>query len=92
MIVWEISLGTLLTLGTVLVSAAGFYWKQNYDSKEIKEDIRDIKDDIKILNKLIIESAILTKDIIYLKDRVELFERRFDKVLDYLRRDGHNID
>ncbi len=92
MIVWEISLGTLITLVTVIFAGAGFYWRQTYDASVIKEDIRDIKEDIKILNKLIIESAILTKDVLFLKDRLELFERRFDKVLDYLRRDGHGID
>jgi len=30
MIVWEISLGAVITLLTVLFAAAGFYWKQNY--------------------------------------------------------------
>jgi len=92
MIVWEISLGAVITLLTVLFAAAGFYWKQNYDAKEIKSDIKDIKEDIKILNKLIIESAILTKDVIYLKDRIDLFERRFDKVLEYMRKQGHGLD
>ncbi len=91
MIVWEISLGTIVTLITLLFVESGFYWKTTFDAKEIKSDIRDIKEDIKILNQVIISSAILTKDVSYLRERIELFERRFDKVLDYLRKGGHEI-
>ena len=91
MIVWEISLGTIVTLITLLFVASGFYWKTTFDAKEIKGDIKDIKEDIKILNQLVIGSAVLTKDVSYLKDRIDLFERRFDKVLEYLRKGGHEV-
>lgn len=91
MIVWEISIGTIVTLITLLFVASGFYWKTTFDAKEIKSDVKDIKEDIKILNQLVIGSAVLTKDVSYLKDRIDLFERRFDKVLEYLRRGGHDL-
>jgi len=92
MIVWEISLGAVITLLTVLFAAAGFYWKQNYDAKEIKSDIKDIKEDIKILNKLIIESAILTKDVIYLKDRIDLLNVDLIRFWNIWRKQGHGLD
>ena len=92
MIVWEISLGTLITLATVLFAGAGFYWRQTYDSKIIKDDIADIKADIRILNKVVVDMAVQTQRTDNLLERLSLFERRFDKVLDYLRRGGHSVD
>jgi hypothetical protein len=92
MIVWEISLGTIITLVTILFTASGFVWKQTIDSAQIKGDIRDIKDDIKILNKLAIESAVLRQEVKNLDNRLDLFERRFDKVLEYIKIRGMSVD
>ena len=92
MIVWEISLGTLLTTATILFAIAGFYWKQTIDSTQIKEDIQDIKADLKALNKVIIDMAVQTQRVDNLMSRLDLFERRFDKVLEYIKIHGMSVD
>ena len=92
MIVWEISLGTLVTSATVLFTVAGFYWRQTLDSKQLKEDIHDIKADLRVLNKVIVDMAVQTQRLDSLYDKVILFERRFDKVLEYIKIHGMSVD
>jgi hypothetical protein len=91
MIVWEISIGTIITLVSMLFVASGFFWRTTYDSKEIKSDIKDIKEDIKVLNKLAIESAVLRQEIKNLDNRLDLFEHRFDKVLEFIKIKGMTV-
>ena len=92
MIVWEISLGSLLTSIPILFAIAGFYWKQTLDAKQIKDDVADIKIDLKTLNKVIIDMAVQTQRTDSLVDRLNLFERRFDKVLEYIKIHGMSVD
>lgn len=55
---WTLSIGTLLTVVTIIFTAASVYWKFEYNSSEVKADIQDIKADLKQLNKVIIDLAL----------------------------------
>ena len=92
MIVWDISLGTIVTTATILFAVAGFYWKQTLDSQQIKEDVQEIKGDLKVLNKVIIDMAVQTQRLDNQAERLTLFERRFDKVLEYIKIHGMSVD
>ena len=92
MIVWDISLGTIVTTATILFTVAGFYWKQTLDAQQIKEDVQEIKGDLKVLNKVIIDMAVQTQRLDNQAERLTLFERRFDKVLEYIKIHGMSVD
>ena len=92
MIVWEISLGTIVTTATVLFTVAGFYWRQTLDSQQIKSDVQEIKGDLKVLNKVVIDMAVQTQRLDNQAERLTLFERRFDKVLEYIKIHGMSVD
>lgn len=58
MIDWTINFGHLITIALILFSGAGFYYRQVFDSKVFKEDIVEIKSDLKILNKVVTDVAL----------------------------------
>ncbi len=80
MIEWTISLGSILTLIFIVFSGVGFYWRQVYDAKEFKEDITEIKLDIKILNKVIIDMALQTERLNNISKRVDRVEVKVDEL------------
>lgn len=73
----SISFGALVTLVTILIAGLGFYWRQVYDSKRFKEDIVDIKTDLKQLNDIIIKLALQTQRMDTLEH--EIYEMKHGK-------------
>lgn len=58
MLDWNINVGQIITIGTLLFAAAGFYYRQLFDSRTFKSDISEIKEDLKMLNKLVMDVAL----------------------------------
>lgn len=71
MINWEISLGSLATIATVLLAGTGFYWKQTFYSKKFTEDIVEIKADLKILNKVVMDLALQNQRMIMIEKAID---------------------
>lgn len=78
MVDWTISLGNILTVLSILFFGSGFYWKQLIDSKIFKEDIVEIKSDLKILNKVITDLAIQSSRLDSHVERLNRMDRRMD--------------
>ena|ERR1700722_10608495 len=55
---WTLSVGNLLTIFAIMVTGMGFYWRQVYDGKQFRSDIIDIKQDLKVLNQLLIDTKL----------------------------------
>lgn len=55
---WTLNIGTLLTILTIVVTAASFYSKHEFNANQFKIDIGDIKLDLKQLNKVIMDLAL----------------------------------
>jgi len=64
---WEISLGTLISIATLIFVAGGFYWS----TKSLYEQVNDIKEDLKSLNKVVMDVALSNV-------RADNFEKRTD--------------
>jgi hypothetical protein len=75
MITWDISLSTILA---ILAAGAGFYFKTTYDSKVFKEDIVEIKLDLKVLNDIITDLALSNQRQDQMEERVNLIDKRLD--------------
>lgn len=76
---WTISLGNIFTIAFMLFVAVGFYWRQIYDSKEFKEDISDIKIDLKGLNRVITELALQNQRLDNFTERLNRMDIRLDE-------------
>lgn len=76
---WSVSIGTLVTILTILFTAASIYWKHEYNSTEFKQDIAEIKTDLKQLNKVIMDLALQSQRIDHLEKQI--FELRHGKGL-----------
>jgi hypothetical protein len=94
---WEVNLGNLLVVASILFSAGGFYAVSRWDSKqikidlnrtnrEIKEDITDIKVDLKTLNKVVMDVAVQNQRLDNQAERISLLEKRNDERLTGLER------
>lgn len=68
-----INVGNVATLLVIIVSALGFYWQTLRDFKGFKDDIVEIKTDIKVLNRVIIDMALQT-------ERMNVFTKRMDRM------------
>lgn len=73
---WEISLGTLISLATVIFAAGGFYaFAKNLGNNmttlttTFTKQVDDIKEDLKSLNKVIMDVAVQNKRIDNLEER-----------------------
>jgi hypothetical protein len=80
MIVWEISLGSLLTICTILFAGLGFYFQTLYDSKTFRVDISEIKTDLRVLNKVIADLAVQTSRLDNQADRLNRLDVRIDEL------------
>lgn len=80
MIVWEISLGSLLTVLTVLGVGFSFYYQTLYDSRRFKSDINEIKGDLKVLNKIIADLAVQTNRLDNQAERLNRLDSRIDEL------------
>lgn len=55
---WTLNASTLLAIGGLLFAAFGFYYRQLYDNQVFKGDIVEIKEDLKALNKVVMDVAL----------------------------------
>jgi hypothetical protein len=88
---WELNIGSLLVAGSVIFSAGGFYYASRIDQKRMKEDINDIKGDLKSLNRVVMDVALQNQSIESMRqamvqsdkrtdDRLKAMEQRWDEV------------
>lgn len=82
MIDWAISLGNILTVLAIVFVGGGFYYQQVTDSRRFRSDILDIKTDLKILNKIIMDIALQSQRLDNQAERIN----RTEKAVDDLRR------
>ena len=80
MIQWEISLGNLLTIGSICVAGIAFYAQALSDSRYFKSDIVEIKSDLKILSKIISDLAVQTNRLDNQGERLNRIDARFDEL------------
>lgn len=78
MIIPEISIGSIITIATVLLGLSGFYWRTTMDGKAFKDDIVEIKTDLKMLNKIMTDLAVQDKRLDNQADRIGNIERQID--------------
>ena len=55
---WEISLGSLGAILTVAGGVASFYFGTRNDMKQLQAAMLGVKDDLKLLNKVVMEQAL----------------------------------
>lgn len=84
--IWEISLGSIINALSIIFVGAGFYWKQVYDSKAFKQDIFEIKVDLKALNKIMIDLALQNQRLDNQGERLNVIDRHIDEL-----RHGHGF-
>jgi len=77
---WSLSIGSVLTILMILASGIAFYTKQERDSIQFKEDIHDIKSDLKQLNAIIINLALQTERLDNQAKRIDRIENHLDEV------------
>lgn len=77
MINWEVSLGNIFTIITVLVAGISFYWRQIFYTNRFLEDILEIKLDLKVLNKVLTDLALQNQ-------RLENQDFRINRLSDYI--------
>ncbi len=79
-----IGAGNLLVAASVIFSAGGFYYVTRGDNKRMRDDITDIKSDLKALNKVIMDVAVQDQRITNLEKRTDerlgAVERRWEEV------------
>lgn len=82
---WELNLGSLLIVASVIFSAGGFYAatrsqvaQAKKDNDALKEDISDIKTDLKTLNKVVMDVALQNQRLDNQAERITQIEKRSD--------------
>ena len=80
MIEWTFNITSIITIILILVSGVGFYWRQVYDSRQFKEDIVDIKLEIKALSKVLVEMALQTERMNTVSKRLDRVETSVDEL------------
>lgn len=78
---WTLNVGHIATLIGVLFVGAGFYYTTKYDNKNLKEDVKDIKSDIRVLNGLVTDMARQVQRQNDYDRRLDQMEHAFDKRL-----------
>jgi hypothetical protein len=76
---WDLNLGSLLIVASVIFSAGGFYYASRGDQRRMKEDIDDIKLDLKALNKVVMDVALQNARIDNLAQAATQREKRNDE-------------
>ncbi len=71
-------------VGTVLFSITGLYWKLKYDTTNFREDVVDIKLELKSLSKVIVDLALQTQRLDIMEQT--LFELRHGQ--GFVKKDG----
>ena len=93
----SINAGVLLTVCSIVFSAGAFYAVSRRDAQtirsdlqrtnaEMKEDIADIKFDLKALNKVVMDVALQNQRLDNQGERLNVIEKRFEARWDELRR------
>jgi hypothetical protein len=88
---WEVNVGSLLIVASIIFSAGGFYAVSRRDekqnkidvdriSKDLKDDINDIKSDLKALNKVVMDVALQNQRLDQQEERLNLLDKRFDEL------------
>lgn len=67
MINWEINVGHLITMGMILFAGAGFYYRQLYDGRAFKLDIKEIKLDLKTINEAVSNQKLIEHRLMQLE-------------------------
>jgi hypothetical protein len=78
--IWEVSLGSIINALSIFFVGAGFYWKQVYDSRSFKLDIAEIKLDLKVLNKVMIDLALQNQRLDNQGERLNSIDRHIDEI------------
>lgn len=73
--------GDLLIAATIIFSAGGFYYVSRSDNRRMREDIIDIKVDMKMLAKVVTEQAVQTQRLDNYGERLNTIEKRTDERL-----------
>ncbi|HEY2810541.1 MAG TPA: hypothetical protein VGJ00_04030 [Rhabdochlamydiaceae bacterium] len=58
---WTINIGSLLIMATTVFTLTGLYWRLKNDTTNFREDVVDIKLELKSLNKVIVDLALQTQ-------------------------------
>jgi hypothetical protein len=64
---YSINVGHLITIAAILFAGAGFYWRQLYDGRTFKSDIKEIKLDLKTLNEAMSNQKLIEHRLIQLE-------------------------
>jgi hypothetical protein len=67
MIDWTINFGHIITMAMILFAGAGFYYRQLYDGRAFKSDIKEIKLDLKVLNEAMSNQKLIEHRILQLE-------------------------
>lgn len=74
---WTINIGTLLMIGTIVFTITGLYWKLRNDTTNFREDVVDMKLELKSLSKVIVDLALQTQRLDIIEQT--LYELRHGK-------------
>lgn len=77
---WTFSAENMVTLGLILFSVAGFYWKTTYDATLFRETLVEIKVEIKDLHKVVVELATQKQRLDSQGDRLNRLDARMDQL------------
>jgi hypothetical protein len=77
---WTLNVGSLVVAGTVVFSAGGFYYASRFESRRMRDDINDIKGDLKALNKVVMDVAVQNTRLDNTDRRLSAMETRWDEV------------
>ena len=81
---WTINIGTLLMIGTIVFTVAGLYWKLKIDGSNFRDDVVDIKLELKSLGKVIVDLALQSQRLDIMEQT--LFELRHGQ--GFVKKDG----
>jgi hypothetical protein len=78
---WSSGLVTaVVTMAAIFVSGIGFYWRQVYDSKMFKEDIKAIKESLLSLNDVVVKLALQHQRLDNQAERISRTEALVDEL------------
>lgn len=80
MLDWTITLGNIGTVLTIIFFGGAFYWQTLSDSKQFRQNIIDIKFDLKILNKVISDLAVQHQRLDNQGERINRLDNRLDEL------------